>query len=142
MPRAKKTLTGGTGQAAQPFTGQTYGEGVRQQALQEAMPAPKVSAPSAPAPTEAPQPAEQPVDTAVAPRPRMDMAALREQLAGVGGVLTRPDDQPDVPFNRNLDNPMVGATKPYVNKTGQIMRDLSMRTGDPLFAELAARAGL
>jgi hypothetical protein len=29
-----------------------------------------------------------------------------------------------------------------VNRTAQIMRDLSARTGDPIFANLAARARL
>jgi hypothetical protein len=31
---------------------------------------------------------------------------------------------------------------PAVNRTGEIMRELSRRTGDPTFANLAARAGL
>jgi hypothetical protein len=32
--------------------------------------------------------------------------------------------------------------KPYVNRTGQIMRELSARTGDPIFANLAAKGRL
>ena len=43
MPRAKKTLAGGQGQASQVIKGQTYGEGVQQQALQAVMPAPQAN---------------------------------------------------------------------------------------------------
>lgn len=149
MPRAKKTLSGTTGQKVEPIKGQTYGEGVRQKELQQAMPAPNaqsqnVLAPTAPQSQPTPQPQAQtdvPAQPVAQAQP-MDINVLRERLAGVGGQLTRPDDQPNVPFNKNLDNPMASPGKPFVNRTGQIMRDLSARTGDPLFAELAARARL
>ncbi len=75
-----------------------------------------------------------------------DLAALIQQLKGVGGQLNAPDDQPDKPFNTGLPggvgNEIGSPMRPYVNRTAQIMRDLSARTGDPIFANLAARARL
>ena len=150
MPRAKKTLAGGQGQASQVIKGQTYGEGVQQQALQATMPAPQantgVRVPTAqPAAQGAPQSAPM-QDQGGVQAQKPDLAALLQQLKGVGGQLNAPDDQPNKPFNSGLPggpgmdvgNPM----KPYVNRTGQIMRELSARTGDPIFANLAAKGRL
>ena len=150
MPRAKKTLAGGQGQASQVIKGQTYGEGVQQQALQATMPAPQantgVTVPTAQSTAQsAPQGAPM-QDQGGAQAQKPDLAALLQTLKGVGGQLTAPDDQPDKPFNYGLPggpgsdigNPM----KPYVNRTGQIMRELSARTGDPIFANLAAKGRL
>lgn len=149
MPRAKKTLAGGQGQASQVIKGQTYGEGVQQQALQATMPAPQantgVTVPRAQPSQEQPA-VESAPDTAGVQQQKPDLAALLQQLKGVGGQLNAPDDQPDKPFNygleggpgSNIGNPM----KPYVNRTGQIMRELSARTGDPIFANLAAKGRL
>lgn len=146
MPRAKKTMSGVPGQKVEPIKGQTYGDGVRQENLQRAMPAPNARQTMASTVAQAPAPAqpqaESQAEPAPAPRQPMDINMLQERLAGIGGQLTRPDDQPTVPFNRNLDNPLSTPGKPYINRTGQIMRDLSMRTGDPIFAELAAKARL
>ncbi len=150
MPRAKKTLAGGQGQASQVIKGQTYGEGVQQQALQAVMPAPQantgVRVPTTqPAAQSAPQSAPM-QDQGDVQAQKPDLAALLQTLKGAGGQLTAPDDQPDQPFNYGLSggpgsdigNPM----KPYVNRTGQIMRELSARTGDPIFANLAAKGRL
>jgi hypothetical protein len=150
VPRAKKTLAGGQGQASQVIKGQTYGEGVQQQALQAVMPAPqantgvRVSATQSTAPS-APQGAPM-QDQGGVQAQKPDLAALLQQLKGVGGQLNAPDDQPDRPFNTGLPggvgNEIGNPMRPYVNRTAQIMRDLSARTGDPIFANLAARARL
>lgn len=152
MPRAKKTLSGERGQPAKPITGQQYGRQVEQQRLQQAMPAPQLNVPiTAPTPTNTPTPQAQQtapdVVTNSAPPQQSqgpDMSALMTQLKGMGGLLRAPDDQPNVPFTAGLSsgpqtNSMAPAT-PFVNRTGQLMRDLSAQTGDPIFAKLAAKA--
>lgn len=150
MPRAKKTLAGGQGQASQVIKGQTYGEGVQQQALQAVMPAPQanmgVTVPSAQASAPSGSQSEPTQDQGGTQAQKPDLAALIQQLKGVGGQLNAPDDQPDRPFNTGLPggvgNEIGNPMRPYVNRTAQIMRDLSARTGDPIFANLAARARL
>ena len=150
MPRAKKTLAGGQGQASQVIKGQTYGEGVQQQALQATMPAPQVNTgvrvPTAQASAPSAPPSEPAQDQGGTQTQKPDLAALLQQLKGVGGQLNAPDDQPNKPFNIGLPggpgNDMGNPVKPYVNRMGQIMRDLSARTGDPIFANLAAKGRL
>lgn len=143
MPRAKKTIGNMTPQKVEAFTGQTYGMATQQEGLQRAMPAPSVG--DTPMPSTAQEPVSAPQESvqAMPTAPRtLDINALRQTLAGVGGQLTRPDDQPNRPFNDRLNDPMGPMSAPIVNRTGQIMRDLTTRTGDPMFAELAARAGI
>lgn len=150
MPRAKKTLAGGRGQASQVIKGQTYGEGVQQQALQAVMPAPQVNTgvrvPAAQASAPSASPSEPTQDQGGTQADKPDLAALLQQLKGVGGQLNAPDDQPDRPFNTGFSggpgNDIGMPAKPYVNRMGQIMRDLSARTGDPIFANLAAKGRL
>lgn len=146
MPRAKKTLAGGRGQASQVIKGQTYGEGVQQQALQATMPAPQANT-GVTVPKTQPAAQSAPMqDQGGTQTQKPDLAALLQQLKGAGGQLNAPDDQPDKPFNTGLSggvgNQIGSPMRPYVNRTAQIMRDLSARTGDPIFANLAARARL
>lgn len=143
MPRARKTSSGAKAQPVQAITGQEYGRGVEQEKLQKAMPAPaeqQVTSLNQPQT----QTAESP-DTSTPSRPAMDFAAMRSALEGTGGLLNRPDDRPDVPFTATLNDPSarfrLGLTPP-ANRTGEFMRELSRRTGDNLFADLAAKAGL
>lgn len=146
MPRAKKTLSGERGQPAKPITGQQYGRQVEQQRLQQAMPAPQANVPL---PTPTPQAQQSAPDVATGSAPTQqpqgpDMGALMAQLKGMGGALNAPDDQPNVPFHTGLStgpqtNSMVQSV-PVINRTGQLLRDLSMQTGDPIFATLAAKA--
>lgn len=140
MPRVRKTAAGTNAQPVQAFTGQQYGEGARQEAMQRAMPVP------AERPVSAMQPST-PVEGAGEPaqRPPVDFARLQEALRGVGGVLRQPDERPDVPFTQTLNDPaemMKLNMMPSINRTGEIMRELSRRTGDSTFADLAAKAGL
>ena len=150
MPRAKKTLAGGQGQASQVIKGQTYGEGVQQQALQATMPAPQantgVRVPTAQLSTQTQQSAPNVVtgSTSTQQSQGPDMGALMAQLKGMGGLLRAPDDQPNTPFTSGLPSgPQTNSmtsTMPFINRTGQLMRDLSAQTGDPIFANLAAKA--
>jgi len=137
MPRAKKTSSGVPGQPVQAIRGQEYGKGVEQEALQRAMPAPAepgVAVLTSPSETSESEPQ----------RPPVDIAALQQTLSGMGGILKRPDDRPDVPFTSSLTDPgaplRMGIVSP-VNRTGELMRELSRRTGDSMFADLAAKAG-
>ena len=145
MPRARKTQSGAKAQPVQAIRGQEYGQGVIQERMQRSMPAPN----------EAPVAQQQVVQSDVsagqesvevaAPRQPLDFGQLTDQLRGACGLLRRPDDRPDVPFNATLNDPDAAARLglvPPSSRTGQIMRDLSARTGDPVFADLAARAGL
>lgn len=140
MPRVRKTPTGQSAQPIQAITGQEYGKGKVQEALQKAMPTPQTQ-PSAPSPnTRSAEPTAPAQST-----PRPNLAQITETLKGVGGVLTRPDDQPNVPFTQSLDDPMsrlMAGERQTINRTGEIMRELTRRTGDSLFADLAAKAGL
>lgn len=149
MPRARKTQSGAKAQPVQAIRGQEYGKGVVQERMQRAMPAPnQTAAPVRTVVETAPQrnePATQTPTDNTPPQRQVDFGQLTEQLRGAGGLLRRPDDRPDVPFNATLNNPDAAARLglvPPSSRTGQIMRDLSARTGDPVFADLAARAGL
>jgi hypothetical protein len=87
-----------------------------------------------------PVPGSQPEQSAQSP----DFNQLRQVLSGVGGILNRPDDRPNVSFADGIDDPMAqmrSGTLAAANRTGEMMRELSRRTGDGSFADLAARAG-
>lgn len=145
MPRTRKTPTGAPAQPIKAIPGQEYGRGVAQEAMQRAMPTP--SAPAIKPPTTQPSQPQQPVEqtTQTPAKQPVDPARVAQMLRGVGGLLQRPDDRPDVSFAKTLDNPeeaFRAGVMPTVNRTGEIMRDLSRRTGDSSFADLAAKAGL
>ena len=142
MPRAKKTSSGSPAQPIQAIVGQEYGQGVRQERLQRSMPAPREQAKyEMPANV---QPSAPPVQQNETPQ-KPDFSQLRDALSGVGGLLNRPDDRPNISAVDAISDPMSqmrAGVLPAVNRTGEMMRELSRRTGDPTFANLAARAGL
>jgi len=143
MPRAKKTMSGTPGQGVQAIQGQTYGEGVAQENLQRAMPAPNVQAMRAPAqPAQAPQQAPQQTQPARQP---MSIDEVQQMVAGLGGTLSAPDDRPNVPFTQGLAS-SAGMPSPLTNPTNrhrskEMMYRLSEITGDPIFADLAQKSG-
>lgn len=143
MPRTRKTPTGAPAQPVQAIPGQQYGRGVQQEAMQRAMPTPSVPPTQAPQGSAVePQAAGEPAQ--VPSRQPVDPAQIAELLRGVGGLLKRPDDRPEISFAKTLDNPEAAfqaGVMPTVNRTGEIMRDLTRRTGDSTFADLAAKAG-
>lgn len=144
MPRAKKTPLGAPAQKIQAVPGQTYGEGVRQEALQKAMPAPNVPGPTAP--TGQVQAPRQSAQQAVSPeqRQQQNFARIVEALRGSGGMLRQPDDRPKSPVTAGL--PIGPGPGPEVlgqgNRMGNTLRRLAIQTNDPLFAELASKIGL
>ena len=141
MPRARKTMAGQPAQKINAIKGQEYGQGVVQEKLQRAMPAPATQTKTPPPQPSQPTPAQ---EVAPAPRPRLDPAALRQHLQGMGGILRRPDDRPDQRFDVTITDPAARINMgfaPPVNRLGEQMRELSRRTGDPTFADLAAKAG-
>lgn len=147
MPRAKKTNVGAPAQKIDAIKGQTYGEGVRQESLQRAMPAPNMQA-IAPQPTAAPMSQSAPVTTAATPTqqqaPRMTQEDVVNRLRSAGGVLSAADDRPDLPVTDGLSTgPGRGpeALMRQPNRSGRLFRQLSIQTGDPIFAELAHKAG-
>jgi len=145
MPRAKKTMSGAPGQGVQAVQGQTYGDGVAQERLQQAMPTPNAQA--APIPMRPPAPAE----PAATPSPQqparqpMSIEDVRQMVSGLGGTLRAPDDQPSVPFTQGLPSGP-GISNPYISprkqhRSKEMMYRLSEITGDPIFAELAEKSG-
>lgn len=149
MPRAKKTMSGAPGQGVQAIQGQTYGEGVAQERLQKAMPAPNISETRA-----TPQTISTPETTSATTssrspqqqRPRMGIEDIQKLVAGLGGTLTAPDDRPNVPFTTGLQNgpsPSISLPTSTRNfKTVETFRQLTVSTGDPIFSELASKMGL
>lgn len=139
MPRAKKTMAGMQAQPIGAITGQTYGEGVRQEDLQRSMPSPSQPTMRAPSQPQAQAQAEEPTQA-----PRMSLADAMASIAGSGGLLREPDANPTVPVTDGL------ATGPgrgpdmatYGNPLGDTLRRLARETGDTVFVELASRARL
>lgn len=134
-----------------------YGAGVEQAALQAAMPAPQARSaqavtPSAgvipsgasPEPSAPPQPVMQaaPQETPAERYQRAIMAA--QQMKGEPGLFTMPTGRPNEPVTHGL--PVGPGAGPEVLNTlvgspvGEVMRNLTRMTGDPLFAELARKA--
>lgn len=147
MPRAKKTMAGTPGQKIQAISGQTYGEGVRQEELQRTMPAPQTPGPTTAtrpipaAPTaqaEAAVPSEQ---SAPMPQPRMSLQEAMQRIQGTGGILRAADDNPNLPVTDGLPTgPGRGPEALMANShLGNTLRRLATQTGDPIFRELASK---
>ena len=147
MPRAKKTMAGMPGQPVQSIQGQTYGEGVQQEQLQKTMPAPQIASPQSQPAMGAPQQSQAPVPSApMQEQQKMSLDDMKGILSNVGGQLYKPDDQPSVPFNAGLRGGPAPSMNAYASspsyKQGEFMRQLSRDTGNPIFSELAMKAGL
>lgn len=138
MPRARKTATGAKAQPPTPVAGQTYGMGVEQQRLAEAMPSPLASG-VAPPPAQAPNAASVPLAPA-------DPFAAAQAMAGRAGVLRPPTQRPNEPLTAGMTRgPGPGPSAlpmPSSSPLGDTMRRLAQISGDPYLAELAAKARL
>lgn len=141
MPRAKKTMSGETPQKIQAVTGQTYGEGVQQEALQKAMPTPQVNSPTATPPSVS-QTAEQ--ESGQQTRQPMSFDQVAATVRGAGGLLTQPDDRPSLPVTDGIaSGPGRGPeTLGRSSQLGNTLRKLALQTNDPVFVELATKVGL
>lgn len=143
MPRGpRKTRSGAPAQPSTPVADQTYGAGVEQQALARTMPTPNNAAvtPAAPPATAGTASAPAPVDQAAALQAALQAA---QGLRGQAGVLSMPTQNPGEPVTAGLSiGPGPGPEalmRPMANATGETLRRLSIDTGDPYWAELAAR---
>lgn len=140
MPRAKKTMGGMDAQPVKAISGQTYGEGVAQEGLQRTMPAPNTGSPIPPASTTTQEPT---TTQASEPAPRRSLADVMSQISGTGGLLRQPDANPNVPVTEGLaSGPGRGPDfRSGNNPLNRTLRRLARETGDPVFDELASRAG-
>lgn len=139
MPRAKKTMAGMQAQPIGAITGQTYGEGVRQENLQRSMPSPSEPTMRASSQPQVETQAETPTQM-----PRMSLADAMASITGSGGLLREPDANPTVPVTDGLPTgPGRGPEmSTYGNPLGNTLRRLARETGDTVFVELASRARL
>lgn len=147
MPRGpRKTASGVPAQTGPGVAGQTYGQGVEQQALEAVMPTPNNAA--APDAAAAPPP---PVEAAAAPAsqqtdPSDRYAAALAAAADIRsqtGALNRPTDRPMEPITAGMSlGPGAGpdSLRRPPSRTGSLLRELSLRTGDPRWAEMAQKA--
>lgn len=138
MPRARKTMAGQPGQPVNAVQGQTYGEGVAQENLQRAMPAPQATGPQAVQPSvSTPGPESQP-----APRPSLE--DIMGNIRGQGGLLYAPDDKPQIPVTDGLPTGPGRGPEAFSGQssTGRTLRRLAAQTGDQFFLELAAKANM
>jgi hypothetical protein len=135
-------MAGGQGQPAVAFTGQTYGDGKKQEELQRAMPAPKVE--TQVGPSSSPAPVDVPVEDQGPVRQRMSPEQAMQFISGQGGLLTAPDDKPNVPVTDGLPTGPGRGTEALrgTSQMGNILRRLGMQTGDPTFMQIAAKIGL
>ncbi len=160
MPRTRRpaTISGAPAQPTAPVPGQTYGMGVEQQQLAEAMPSPQarpstpdassasmaVPPPAAGASAGGPTPAPSP-DAVRAEQFQAALAAA-QQLKGKAGMLRQPTGRPNEPVTAGLSiGPGPGPEAlgmPRGNPTGNTLRKLAAATGDSYLRELAERAGL
>lgn len=131
MPRAKKTLAGTPGQKVEAIKGQTYGEGVQQERLQNAMPAP--NAPQIQASAQPAEPAQ--------PRPQISFQDAMNQVSGMGGILRAPDDRPSIPVTDGLASGPGRGPEALMGSSalGNTLRRLAVQTGDPVFNELISK---
>lgn len=141
MPRKQKTISGHDAQKVESVAGQRYGEGVEQQQMQTAMPAPKAAADVAPQvrgnETVIAAPQKQ------GPTPEM----LQQFLASNNPQLLSGTQIPDEPITAGLPSgpgPGPEALSLGVNTTpiARTLRRLSATTGNPKWARLADKANL
>jgi hypothetical protein len=135
MPRGKPRVTqsGDPAQKIASVPGQRYGEGVEQQAMQQAMPAPdlmKATAPSAPA---------------VIPSPPVDPAMVQNYLGSHNPGMLGTTAHPDQPLTAGMSTgPGPGQSAiagPRTPASRWLMR-MAEDTGNPKWRRLAEQAGL
>lgn len=142
MPRARKTQSGDKAQKIESVAGQRYGEGVEQQAMQRAMPAPNVRAREESmrsVPVAANQPGMGVEQTVRAPavNPMDFLAALPRNTLNTPTQNTRPVT------NGLVQGPGGGpeVLRPFAQAAPSlraVMR-LAERTGDPVFEQILRR---
>ena len=138
MPRGKPRTTqaGDPAQKIASVPGQRYGEGVEQQAMQRAMPAPDMQQATAPSPQSGPP---------VHPMPPQDPAMIQQFLAVQNPNLLAGSAMPDQPVTAGLSTgPGPGRAAiagPKTPASRWLMR-MAEDTGNPKWRRLAEQAGL
>lgn len=99
MPRVHKTASGAPAQSSTPVIGQTYGDGVEQQQMAQAMPAPNNRAVE---PVAMPQAAPQSAPAAAGTPSIQQLIELAQGQGAGAGILTQPTARPDEPVTTGL----------------------------------------
>lgn len=139
MPRKRKTISGADAQNIGSVPGQRYGEGIEQQGMQQAMPAPDLAQGDPgmkPGPTPGPE---------VAPPARPDPALMQQFLSSHNPNLLARTQQPNVPLTDGLSTgPGRGPNALSINRTplAKFLNTLGDSTGQMKWKRLAQRAGL
>ena len=144
MPRAKKTRSGDAAQKVESVPGQRYGEGVAQQAMQQAMPAPNRQAGN-PNMQSVPVPASQPSAPMEQSVPQL-RTNPSEFLAGLPrATLMNPTTNTRPVTNGLRTGPGQGpeALRPFVQSAPALraVMQLAERTNDPVFHQILRRFG-
>lgn len=147
MPRgARKTQSGAPAQAGPGIPGQTYGQGVEAQALEAVAPIPNFQAAPAVKPAAAGQPAAPAGPPQGTDAERYERALLAAQeMQGQMGSLSRPTARPNEPVTTGMSRGPGAGPEAMVrppSQMGRLLRDLSMKTGNSRWAEMAERAGM
>ena len=144
MPRSRKTMTGTPAQPVEAISGQQYGRGVEQEAMQRVMPTP--AEPAVTVPRTPAQPAQETQAQAPTPvqRQRMTPEQAMQMVAGMGGVLSAPDDNPAIPITDGLSTGPGRGPEVLRNQStlGDTLRRLSLQTNDPVFLRLASKVNI
>jgi len=138
MPRKRKTMTGADAQEIKSVPGQRYGEGVDQQAMQRAMPAPDNQQPTPPE-----------VLTPTITDPMVDAPSdpgqITQFLANNNPNLLSGTQMPDQPLTAGLSMGPGGGPETLglgagMTPLARTLRTLSDQTGNPRWRELAQKA--
>lgn len=145
MPRGKKreTLSGADAQNIKSVPGQRYGEGVEQQAMQRAMPAPNTAGEPIATGTPAPQAPNVPVMPSRAPDP----AQVQQFLGQNKPALLSGTQMPNTPVTDGLRSgpgrgPEAMVQASSVTPIARYLANLAEETGNDKWKRLAERAGL
>ena len=142
MPRKRRTQSGADAQNIKSVPGQRYGEGVEQQQLQQAMPAPDLAQPVT-APSSGP-PTFNNASPQTGPMP-LDPVAIKQFLDTTKPNLLSGSQRPTEPVTSGLPFGPGGGPEMIARPTAPIKRyfeQLSADTGNPKWKMLAAKAGL
>jgi hypothetical protein len=145
MPRRRKTMTGADAQSIGSVPGQRYGEGVAQQEMQRAMPAPDGMGSDAPMPDV--EPAVPSMDVGAPQVSAADPGALQEFLGGHNPRLLSGSSRPDEPVTAGLmqgpgPGPAMTGIASMPTPVRRTLMNLAEQTGNPRWREIAQRAGL
>jgi hypothetical protein len=144
MPRRRQTRSGDPAQKIESVPGRRYGEGVAQQEMQRAMPAPVRRSDVSP-PSPAGSPAAPPA--APTPTPGYGPQDIQAYLSENNPQLFRGTQLPNQPVTSGLSTgpgrgPEALRSRQTTTPTGRFLRQLYESTGDPKWARMLERSRL